>query len=142
MKVSFGILLARRGCRTQRPTPAPQPAAPPLRRSRRAPCFDHTKTAEAFAKATPAHLRTSSSRAAIGRWPGRGAREGNRHVLDGAATFVTGGTMVGAVSRPGQWRQGHHRRGHHPVKGDMVIVLAGMHVPRASSQVTYSTSRW
>jgi mannose-6-phosphate isomerase-like protein (cupin superfamily) len=50
------------------------------------------------------------------------------HVIDGEATFVTGGTMVGEkVSKPGQ-RVGSDIKGgqtHHLSKGDVIVVPAG-----------------
>ena len=50
------------------------------------------------------------------------------YVIDGTATLVTGGTMVGGkVTKPGQWLgtdvQGGDTR--HLVKGDVVVVPAG-----------------
>lgn len=50
------------------------------------------------------------------------------HVMDGEATFVTGGTMVGAKDdKPGQ-KVGTDIKGgqiHHLTKGDVVVVPAG-----------------
>ena len=50
------------------------------------------------------------------------------HVIDGTATFVTGGKMVGGKSsRPGQWLGTNIEGGetHHLAKGDVVVVPAG-----------------
>ena len=63
------------------------------------------------------------------------------HVIDGEATFVTGGTMVGGKStKPGQ-SQGTDIKGgqtHHLTKGDVIVVPAGTphwfkEVPRSVS---------
>jgi quercetin dioxygenase-like cupin family protein len=59
------------------------------------------------------------------------------YVLDGEATFVTGGTMVGGrVSRPNQ-RLGTDIQGgqtHHLTKGDVITIPAG--VPHWFKEVT------
>jgi mannose-6-phosphate isomerase-like protein (cupin superfamily) len=50
------------------------------------------------------------------------------YVVDGAATFVTGGTMVaGKVTKPGQWLGSDIQGGqtHHLTKGDVIVVPAG-----------------
>jgi mannose-6-phosphate isomerase-like protein (cupin superfamily) len=50
------------------------------------------------------------------------------YMVDGEATFVTGGTMVdGKVSRPGQWLGKDIKGGttHHLTKGDVIVVPAG-----------------
>jgi len=50
------------------------------------------------------------------------------HVIDGEATFVTGGTMVGGKSnKPGQWLGSDIQGGqtHHLTKGDVIVVPAG-----------------
>jgi len=51
------------------------------------------------------------------------------YILDGQATFVTGGQMVGGkVTRPGQWLGTNITRGHtyNVVKGDVFVVPAGV----------------
>jgi len=51
------------------------------------------------------------------------------YVLDGAATFVTGGTMVGGkTSAPGQMRGTDIKGGevHHLTKGDIIVIPAGI----------------
>jgi mannose-6-phosphate isomerase-like protein (cupin superfamily) len=63
------------------------------------------------------------------------------YVIDGAATFVTGGTMVGGKNtRPGQWLgtniQGGESR--HLAKGDVVVVPAG--IPHWFKEVSPSIS--
>jgi mannose-6-phosphate isomerase-like protein (cupin superfamily) len=64
------------------------------------------------------------------------------YIIDGSATFVTGGKMTdGNVSRPGQWLGRDITGGdeHHLVKGDMMIVPAGTPhwFKQVSQQVTY-----
>jgi quercetin dioxygenase-like cupin family protein len=63
------------------------------------------------------------------------------YVLDGEATFVTGGQMVGGkVSRPGQWLGSDITGGQsrHIVKGDVFVVPAG--VPHWFKEVPKSIS--
>ena len=51
------------------------------------------------------------------------------YVVDGEATFVTGGTMVGGkMSKAGQWLGTDITGGqtHHLTKGDVMVVPAGM----------------
>ena len=51
------------------------------------------------------------------------------YVIDGAATFVTGGTMVGGkTSGPGQTRGTDIQGGqiHHLTKGDVIVIPAGI----------------
>jgi len=50
------------------------------------------------------------------------------HVIDGEATFVTGGTMVGGkLTRPGQFLGTDIQGGttHHLTKGDVITIQAG-----------------
>ena len=50
------------------------------------------------------------------------------HILDGSATFITGGTMVGGkVTAPGQTRGTDLKGGqvHHLTKGDVIVIPAG-----------------
>src|SRR5579872_4120274 len=50
------------------------------------------------------------------------------YVVDGTATFVTGGTMVGGKStKPGQWLGSDIKGGepHQLSKGDVIVVPAG-----------------
>lgn len=63
------------------------------------------------------------------------------HVIDGEATFVTGGTMVGGKStKPGQSLgtdiTGGHT--HHLTKGDVIVVPAG--TPHWFKEVPHSVS--
>ena len=51
------------------------------------------------------------------------------HVIDGEATFVTGGKMIGGkVSAPGQWLGEEIQGGeeHHLVKDDVIVIPAGI----------------
>ena len=50
------------------------------------------------------------------------------YVVEGTATFVTGGTMLGGkASGPGQWRGTDIKGGetHHLTKGDVIVIPAG-----------------
>jgi quercetin dioxygenase-like cupin family protein len=50
------------------------------------------------------------------------------YVVDGEATFVTGGKMIdGKVTKPGQWMGENINGGepHHLTKGDVIVVPAG-----------------
>src|SRR4051812_14855339 len=63
------------------------------------------------------------------------------YILDGEATFVYGGKMVGgATTRPGQWLGSDITGGqtHHIVKGDVFVVPAG--VPHWFKEVPKSVS--
>jgi len=63
------------------------------------------------------------------------------HVIDGEATFVTGGTMVGGKStKKGQWMGTDITGGqtHHLTKGDVIVVPAG--TPHWFKEVPQSVS--
>ena len=63
------------------------------------------------------------------------------HILDGEATFVFGGQMVGGkVSGPGQWLGSDITGGqtHHIAKGDVFVIPAG--VPHWFKEVPKSVS--
>src|SRR5579864_8869797 len=50
------------------------------------------------------------------------------YVVDGDATFITGGTMVGGkLSKPGQWMGNDIQGGevHRLTKGDVIVIPAG-----------------
>lgn len=50
------------------------------------------------------------------------------YVMEGDATFITGGTMIGGkVSRPNQWLGTDINGGetHHLTKGDVIVIPAG-----------------
>jgi glc operon protein GlcG len=93
----------------------------------------HDKVAAALAKGGP--LVSSSDYLVSGSHrTGPGQVELHEHetdviyVVDGTATFVTGGKMVGGkASKPGQMLGSDIEGGetHHLVKGDVVVVPAG-----------------
>lgn len=61
------------------------------------------------------------------------------YVVDGEATIITGGTMVGGkVTAPGQWRGADIQGGqsHHLAKGDVMVIPAG--IPHWFKQVPQS----
>jgi len=63
------------------------------------------------------------------------------HILEGEATFVYGGTMVGGkTTRPDQWLGNDITGGetHHVVKGDVFVIPAG--VPHWFKEVPKSVS--
>jgi mannose-6-phosphate isomerase-like protein (cupin superfamily) len=63
------------------------------------------------------------------------------YILDGEATFMTGGQMIGGkVSRPGQWLGSNITGGqtYHVAKGDVFVVPAG--VPHWFKEVPKSIS--
>jgi mannose-6-phosphate isomerase-like protein (cupin superfamily) len=109
------------------------PAAPP--KPVTTPMFiDHTKTAETFAKggtlvSAPDMLVQGSHRDKPGMVEVHDKETDILYMINGSATFVMGGKMVGGkVTRPGQWNGTDITGGetHQLVAGDMVIVPAGM----------------
>ena len=63
------------------------------------------------------------------------------YVVEGAATFVTGGTMVGGkTTKPGQLMGSDIRGGqtHHLSKGDVIVIPAG--IPHWFKEVPQSVS--
>lgn len=63
------------------------------------------------------------------------------YIVDGAATFITGGKMVGGkVTSPGQWLGTDIQGGqvHHLVKGDVIVIAAG--TPHWFKEVPHSVS--
>jgi quercetin dioxygenase-like cupin family protein len=96
--------------------------------------FDHTKVADALAKGTKL-LATSELTVLGSHREVAGEVEVHDHEIDviyfleGEATFVTGGTMVGGrVSAPGQHLGKNITGGqtHRLTKGDVVVVPAGV----------------
>jgi mannose-6-phosphate isomerase-like protein (cupin superfamily) len=106
----------------------------------------HEQVAAAFAKGTT--LATGEGyRAAGARRNGPGQVEVHDketdiiYVVDGEATFVTGGTMVGGKqTKADQWLGTDIQGGvtHHLVKGDMVVIPAG--VPHWFKEVPQSVN--
>ena len=94
---------------------------------------DHGKVAAALSKggslvAAPDLLVSGSHRDKAGQVEQHEKETDVIYVVDGSATFVTGGTMVGGkVTKPGQWSGSDIQAGetHHLVKGDMIVVPAG-----------------
>ena len=94
---------------------------------------DHAKVAAALSKGgslvtAPDLLVSGSHRDKAGQVEQHEKETDVIYVVDGAATFVTGGTMVGGkVSKPGQWVGSDIQGGqtHHLTKGDVIVVPAG-----------------
>jgi mannose-6-phosphate isomerase-like protein (cupin superfamily) len=63
------------------------------------------------------------------------------YIVDGDATFITGGKMVGGkLSKPGQWLGTDIQGGtvHHLSKGDVITIPAG--VPHWYKEVPHSVT--
>lgn len=94
----------------------------------------HDKVADALAKGGPlastkAYTISGSHRNAPGQVEVHEKETDILYVMDGEATFVTGGTMVGGkMSKAGQWLGTDITGGqtHHLVKGDVITIPAGM----------------
>jgi glc operon protein GlcG len=94
---------------------------------------DHDKVAAALAKGgplvtTPDYIVSGSHRSGPGQVEVHDHETDVIYVVDGVATFVTGGTMVGGkVETPGQWKGASIQGGetHHLSKGDVIVVPAG-----------------
>ncbi len=94
---------------------------------------DHEKVAAALAKSAPLASApgltvSGSHRNAAGQVEVHDKETDVMYVVDGTATLVTGGTMVGGkVTKPGQWLGTSVTGGdtRHLVKGDVVVVPAG-----------------
>ena len=107
---------------------------------------DPDKVAAALAKGgslvtAPDLLVSGSHREAAGQVEVHDKETDVLYILDGEATFVTGGQMVGGkVSRPGQWLGSDITGGqtHHIAKGDVFVVPAG--VPHWFKEVPKSIS--
>ena len=128
-------------------SPAAQAPAPPTPLTKVA-FFDHDATAAALAKGgvlvnAPDMIVQGSHREAPGQVEVHEKETDVIFIADGAATFVTGGTMTGGrVTRPGQWlgadiTGGETRR---LTKGDWIVVPAGIPhwFKEVSPQVSYS----
>lgn len=94
----------------------------------------HEKVAEALAKGgnlvTASDLTVSGShRAGPGQVEVHDKETDVFYVVDGAATIVTGGAMVGGkTTRPGQWLGSDIQGGdtRHLTKGDVMVIPAGI----------------
>ena len=63
------------------------------------------------------------------------------YIVEGEATFITGGKMVGGkISKPGQWLGKDIQGGetHHLVKGDVIVIPAG--IPHWYKEVPHSVT--
>jgi mannose-6-phosphate isomerase-like protein (cupin superfamily) len=107
---------------------------------------DPAKVAAALAKGGPLVTRSDllvqgSHREAAGQVEVHDKETDVLYVVDGEATFVFGGTMVGGkVSRPEQWLGTDITGGetHHIGKGDVFVIPAG--VPHWFKEVPKSVS--
>ncbi len=94
---------------------------------------DHAKVAAALSKGgslvtAPDLLVSGSHRDKAGQVEQHENETDVIYVVDGASTFVTGGTMVGGkVTKPGQSVGSDIQGGqtHHLTKGDVIVVPAG-----------------
>ncbi|MCU1337932.1 MAG: hypothetical protein JWO19_3513 [Bryobacterales bacterium] len=94
----------------------------------------HDKVADALAKggslaATKEYTVSGAHRSGPGQVEVHDKETDILYVTDGEATFITGGTMVGGKSsKAGQWLGTDITGGqtHHLVKGDVVMIPAGM----------------
>lgn len=106
----------------------------------------HEQVAAAFAKGTPLAMgqdyrAAGARRTAPGQVEVHDKETDIIYVVDGEATFVTGGTMVGGKqTKADQWLGSDIQGGesHHLVKGDMVVIPAG--VPHWFKEVPQSVN--
>jgi mannose-6-phosphate isomerase-like protein (cupin superfamily) len=95
--------------------------------------IDHEKVAAALAKGgplvtSPDYLVSGSHRTGGGQVEVHEKETDVIYVVDGEATFVTGGTMVGGkTTKPGQMLGTNIEGGdtHHLSKGDVIVIPAG-----------------
>ena len=94
---------------------------------------DHEKVAAALAKGgplvtSPDYLVSGSHRSGAGQVEVHEKETDVIYVVDGEATFVTGGTMIGGkATKPGQLLGSNIQGGEtrHLSKGDVIVVPAG-----------------
>ena len=94
----------------------------------------HDKVADALAKggpltATKEYAVSGSHRTAAGQVEVHEKETDILYIMDGEATFVTGGKMVGGkMSKAGQWLGTDITGGetHHLTKGDVITIPRGM----------------
>ena len=106
----------------------------------------HDKVAAALAKGgslvtSPDLLVSGSHRTGPGQVELHEKESDVLYVIDGAATFVTGGTMVGGkTNKPGQMLGTDIQGGetHHLTKGDVMVIPAG--IPHWFKEVPQSIS--
>jgi mannose-6-phosphate isomerase-like protein (cupin superfamily) len=107
---------------------------------------DHDKVAAALAKGGPLAsaqdlLVSASHREKAGQVEVHDKETDVIYMVDGEATFVTGGTMIGGkATKPGQSLGTDIKGGdtHHLTKGDVIVVPAG--VPHWFKEVPSSVS--
>ena len=107
---------------------------------------DHEKVASALSKGgslvtAPDLLVSGSHRDKAGQVEVHEKETDVIYVMDGTATFVTGGTMVGGkTTKPGQLMGSDIKGGqtHHLSKGDVIVVPAG--IPHWFREVPQSVS--
>jgi quercetin dioxygenase-like cupin family protein len=107
---------------------------------------NHQKVTEALSKGgplvtAPDLLVSGSHRDKAGQVEAHDKETDVIYVVDGTATFVTGGTMVGGkVTKPGQLMGSDIKGGqtHHLSKGDVIVVPAG--IPHWFKEVPQSVS--
>ncbi len=107
---------------------------------------DHDKVAAALAKGgplvgAPDLLVSGSHREKAGQVEVHDKETDVIYMVDGEATFVTGGTMIGGkATKPGQSMGTDIKGGdtHHLTKGDVIVVPAG--VPHWFKEVPHSVS--
>jgi mannose-6-phosphate isomerase-like protein (cupin superfamily) len=108
--------------------------------------IDPAKVAEALAKGgslvtRPDLLVSGSHREAAGKVEVHDKETDVLYIVDGNATFMFGGQMVGGkVSQPGQWLGSDITGGetHHVAQGDVFVIPAG--VPHWFKEVPKSVS--
>ena len=108
--------------------------------------LNHEKVSAAFAKGGT--LVTASDLIVLAAHRGEGGQVELHdketdvfYVVDGEATFLTGGKMLGGkVTAPGQWRGTDLQGGqvHHLTKGDVMVIPAG--IPHWFKEVPHSVS--
>ena len=107
---------------------------------------EHQKVTEALSKggplvSAPDLLVSGSHRDKAGQVEVHEKETDVIYVVDGTATFVTGGTMVGGkTTKPGQLMGSDIKGGqtHHLSKGDVIVVPAG--IPHWFKEVPQSVS--
>lgn len=108
--------------------------------------FDHGQIAQKLAKGgaitgSSSYLVSASHRDKAGQVEVHDKETDVIHVIDGEATFVTGGTMVGGKSTKVGQSVGSDIKGgqtHHLTKGDVIVVPAG--TPHWFKEVPQSVS--
>ena len=109
-------------------------SAPAAQSTATATYVNHEKVSAAFANGAslatgPDYSVSINRRTAAGQVEVHDKETDTFYMLDGEATFVTGGVMVGGrVTRPGQQLGSDINGGqsHHLVKGDVMVIPAGM----------------